>query len=94
MSPERGKSMTHKCKSGQHTWIFKEDAEKAAMVSGECLCSMIRKHAITWSWISCPAVCPMDTGGCRYDGFGLERARQVFQVLLIFLLLDHGGAEY
>jgi len=20
--------MTHKCRSGQHTWIFKEDAEK------------------------------------------------------------------
>jgi hypothetical protein len=30
----------------------------------------------------------MDTGGCQYDGFWLERTRQVFQVLLIFLLLD------
>jgi hypothetical protein len=35
----------------------------------------------------------MDTGGSRYDGFWLERAGQVFQGLLFFLLLDHGRAE-
>jgi hypothetical protein len=23
-----GESMTHKCKSGNHAWLFKEDAEK------------------------------------------------------------------
>ncbi len=34
----------------------------------------------------------MDIDGSRYDGFGLERAHQVFKVLLIFLSLDHGGA--
>jgi len=30
----------------------------------------------------------MGISGCQYDGFWLERARQVFQVLLIFLSLD------
>jgi hypothetical protein len=30
----------------------------------------------------------MDTGGSLYDGFWQQRAGQVFQILLIFLLLE------
>jgi hypothetical protein len=72
--------MTHKCKSGQHTWIFKEDAEKCCNGFRRILVfNDPKKPAITWSWISCPAVCPMDTGGSRYDGFWLERVVRFFR---------------